>query len=201
MSISPHKVLIVDAAYTPHHWASVEDSIVLLYKNLVSHSVGDESVYNGGVNRRTFERSHIDVGEILFLKEALRYDSRIPPLTNQNLFARDLCICAYCARRFHESKLSRDHVHPVSKGGKNIWTNCVTACKSCNHLKDDNFLHEAVDVDGNKMELVYVPYTPSHVERLILQNRKILASQMEFLRELLPEHSRLKNANSILHLS
>jgi len=46
-------------------------------------------------------------------------------------------------------------------------------------------------VMGELMKLLYVPYVPSHAERLILANRNILEDQMEFLQQMLPAHSRL----------
>lgn len=60
-------------------------------------------------------------------------------VTNVFLFARDQYTCQYCGR--HESELgarealTRDHLHPLSKGGTNTWQNCVTACSKCNHRK------------------------------------------------------------------
>jgi hypothetical protein len=189
-----HKILVADVGGQPHHWCSWQDAVVLKYKNLLSYEIGDASVFLGGTSRMTGERSHIDVGAIVFLKESLKYDARTPPLTNQNLFARDLNICGYCGRHYPEHKLSRDHIHPVSKGGKNIWTNVVTACKSCNHVKADSLLK---DVD---MELIYVPYVPTHAERLIMQNRNVLFNQMDYLKGFLPEHSRLLNSGKILGL-
>jgi len=195
------RVLICDVGGQPHHWASWQDAVVLKYKGLLSYEQGDASVFNGGFSRMTGERSHIDIGQILFLKESLEYDTRVPPLTNQNLFARDLNICGYCGRRYAEHKLSRDHIHPVSKGGLNTWTNCVTACKTCNNAKDNKPLGEALDEFGDKMELIYVPYVPSHAERLIMQNRNVIADQMEYLRAFLPEHSRLLQRDKILGLT
>ena len=195
------KVLICDVGGQPHHWCSWKDAVVLKYKDLLSYEQGDASIYHGGLSRITGERSHIDVGQILFLKESLEYDARIPPLTNQNLFARDLNICGYCGRRHAEPKLSRDHIHPVSLGGENTWTNCVTCCKSCNNIKDDKPLGKAVDEDGNKMELIYVPYVPSHAERLLMQNRNVIADQMTYLMAFLPAHSRLLQRGQILGLN
>ncbi len=194
------KVLVCDVGGQPHHWASWQDAVVLKYKGLLSYEQGDASVFHGGISRMTGEKSRIDIGQILFLKEPLEYDSRVPPLTNQNLFARDLNICGYCGRHYAESKLSRDHIIPVSKGGENTWTNCVTACKICNNAKDDKPLGEAVDDYGDKMELIYVPYVPSHAERLIMQNRNVIADQMEYLKAFLPAHSRLLKKNQILGL-
>jgi 5-methylcytosine-specific restriction endonuclease McrA len=84
-----------------------------------------------------------------------------------------------------EAKLSRDHIIPRSRGGKDIWTNVVTACKACNCHKDNMTPQEA------DMPLLYVPYEPSHAESLILKNRRVLADQMEFLLAFVPSHSRL----------
>lgn len=200
MSISPNKILICDIGGQPHHWATWQDGVVLKYKGLLSYELGDPAVFHGGTSRMTGERTQIDIGQIVFLRESLKYDARIPPLTNQNLFARDLNICAYCARHFAEHKLSRDHINPVSKGGPNTWMNSVTACKPCNHLKDDLPIGEAKDLEGELMKLVYVPYIPSHVERLILQHRRILGDQMNYLKTMLPPHSRILQATGILGL-
>ena len=194
MSISSSSVLICDRAGQPHHWATWQDGVVLKYKDLLSYEMGNPAVYHGGVSRMTGQRSHVDVGQVVFLKEVLKYSLRVPPLTNENLFARDLNICGYCGRHYPPSKLSRDHIHPVSKGGKNIWQNCVTACKSCNHEKADYMLH---DTD---LELIYVPYVPSHSERLLMQNRRVLFDQMEYLKGFLPARSRILQAPHILGL-
>lgn len=186
------RILVCDAAYMPHHWVTWQDGIVLKYKDLIRSEQGSLSFYHGGMSRITGHRTKIEIGSIMFLKEVLRYDSRVPPLTNQNLFARDLNQCGYCSRRFKEDKLSRDHIIPVSKDGKNTWGNCITACKPCNHMKADLPLGKAIDEDGDKMTLKFKPYTPSHVERLIMQHRHIQQDQMEFLYSMLPNHSRIK---------
>lgn len=200
MSISQNKVLICDVGGTPHHWASWQDSVVLKYKKMLSYELGLLVPFFGGTQRATGDRSSVEVGSILFLKESLKYDARVPPLTNTNLFARDLNICGYCGRRYDKLKLSRDHIHPTSAKGKNVWTNVITACKTCNHMKADLPIGLARDEDGDLMQLLYVPYIPSHVERLILANRTILADQMDFLKAMLPSHSRILQSNRILGL-
>ena len=195
MSISTHKILVCDRGGQPHHWCSAEEGIVLKWKQLLSYETGDASVFHGGNSRMTGERTVIDVAPIVFLKEILKYDARTPPLTNQNLFARDRNICCYCGRHYPEHKLSRDHIHPVSKGGPNTWMNVVTSCKGCNHRKADDTLTQA------DMTLLYVPYVPNHAERLILQTRNILVDQMDYLKAFLPSHSRLLNGESVLGLN
>ena len=113
------------------------------------------------------------------------FRSGVVSLTNKTLFGRDKHICAYCGGHFTASKLSRDHIVPVSKGGKDNWTNVVTACIKCNLKKSDKLLQDIA------MDLLYVPYVPNHYERMILENRNILADQMEYLLTGVPKHSRL----------
>lgn len=48
------------------------------------------------------------------------------------VFKRDLFKCAYCGRTPPAVVLHVDHIHPVSKGGKNTQDNLITACLDCN---------------------------------------------------------------------
>jgi 5-methylcytosine-specific restriction endonuclease McrA len=64
--------------------------------------------------------------------------------------------------------------------------NVVTACSKCNQKKDDKTLLEA------GLQLLYVPYVPTRAEYLILENRNILADQMDFLLSFVPDNSRIK---------
>jgi len=41
------------------------------------------------------------------------------------------------------------------------------------------------------MHLLYTPYVPNLYEHLLLQNRNILADQMEYLKTGIPRHSRV----------
>jgi 5-methylcytosine-specific restriction endonuclease McrA len=62
-------------------------------------------------------------------------------VTNTVLFARDGYRCQYCGKHRDEMSrsdhLTRDHVKPISRGGKNDWDNVVTACTRCNARKGD----------------------------------------------------------------
>ena len=183
-------VLQLDVAGNPQQWITYEDSAYHYSKDNVAWAMGaiDFDIY-GGTCAATGERSHLTINTIIAIKgklndKAMRHYNRVP-LNNKTLFRRDQNLCGYCANYFPSSKLTRDHVHPTSKGGKNIWTNVVTACEACNKHKDDHML-ENID-----MELVYVPYVPNRAEWLVLQNRKVLADQMEFLMKRVPKESRL----------
>ncbi len=49
--------------------------------------------------------------------------------------------CVYCGKSYDLSQLSIDHVHPRSRGGRNVASNSVCACTQCNQDKgSDNWL-------------------------------------------------------------
>jgi hypothetical protein len=102
--------------------------------------------------------------------------SRAPLLANPLLFRRDNNLCMYCGQQFANSQLTRDHIVPRVQGGKDRWTNVVTACQRCNHFKGGRTPEEA------GMELLAIPFEPNIFEFMYLANRKILADQMEYLR-------------------
>ena len=84
-----------------------------------------------------------------------------------------------------KADLSRDHIIPASRGGRDTWMNSVTACRSCNTRKGNRAPEQA------NMPLIYVPYVPNRHEHFILRNRRILADQMEYLLAGVPRTSRL----------
>jgi len=51
------------------------------------------------------------------------------------VFVRDLFTCQYCGVRVTMKTGTRDHVHPVSRGGADALANVVTACRVCNTRK------------------------------------------------------------------
>jgi len=190
MTTHRHQILALDQQGQPRSWISPELAITYHAKNLVAWQLGDEShlKFRGGENRITGKQSAILTAPIIAVKgesaAMAKRMNRVPTLTNRELFARDRWTCAYCGKIFSELKLTRDHIIPVSRGGKDIWTNVVTACEHDNHKKDDKLLEEV------GMELLYVPYTPNRAEHLILKGRRILPVQAEYLAQFIPEASR-----------
>lgn len=81
--------------------------------------------------------------------------------------------------------LTRDHVKPVSRGGKDQWSNVVAACRICNTRKGNRLPEEA------HMPLLAVPYVPNWAEYLALSNRRILVDQMDFLKSQFSQQERL----------
>lgn len=178
-------VLTLDSSGAPHRWSTWEEGVVYQVKGLIAWSTGDEAIYHGGTSRMTGLISTVAVPSIVAIRNLTKMKYRQSALTNRNLFGRDRCLCAYCGDVFPESKLTREHIIPISRKGKNTWMNVVTACRPCNNKKDNRLLNEC------GMELLYLPYVPSKIEALILQNRNIRGDQMEFLLAHLPKNSRL----------
>ena len=104
-------------------------------------------------------------------------------LVNTTLFKRDAHRCLYCGNIFQYSELSRDHIIPLAYGGRDVWTNVVTACKRCNNHKG------ARTPEAANMLLLAIPFRPSRVEYIILRGRTIMADQMEFLISCIPRSS------------
>jgi 5-methylcytosine-specific restriction endonuclease McrA len=184
------KILTLDVHGHPKEWVSHQDAIIKHAKNQVAWQLGDgeDSVlFRGGENSITKKQSQIITAPIIAVKgtSASKYLTKPPTLTNPALFQRDRHLCAYCGRTFQPLKLTREHVMPTSRGGADVWTNVVTACESCNNRKDDRLPEEC------GMQLLYVPYAPNWAEALILENRNILFSQMEYLLSFIPSHSRI----------
>lgn len=182
-------VLTLDMHGVPHRWISWQHACYYYAKDQVAWSLGEFAfTAYGGLNRLTGERSCITASSIIAIKGkamAMKAFGQVPPLNNRELFHRDRQICAYCGGMFSASRLTRDHIVPFSRGGRDIWMNVVTACRACNERKSDRTPEKA------GMELIYLPYVPNRAEYLILTNRRILADQMEFLAQHVPAQSRL----------
>jgi hypothetical protein len=181
-------ILQLDSSGQPVKWITWQDAATYHAKGLVSWSLGELAMtFRGGNNRLTGEQSIIKTSSIIAVKGVAtgKRKHRAPSLNNKELFRRDCHMCAYCTKTFSDSKLTRDHIIPSSRGGTDTWLNVVTACSKCNQKKDDMLLSEA------NMELFYLPYVPSRAEHLILANRAIIGDQMEFLLSFVDEKSRL----------
>jgi HNH endonuclease len=171
-------ILKLDAGGLPVGWIHWQTAVTLYARRRVCWEAGAERfTIQGGVCARTGARSLFEIGSIVAVADkSRRFTQGVPLLTNRTLFQRDQNLCLYCGDEFGAAQLTRDHVMPASRGGETTWENCVTACRACNQSKDARTPEEA------GMKLLAVPYTPNLAEYLILQNRRILADQMEFLK-------------------
>lgn len=181
------RVLSLDANGRILDWISWQDAVCLYVREAVAWTLGDPCLrIHGGHCRASGCQSIIELHPIVASRghARARFINPTPGLTNPALFARDRMICMYCGGHFPRSELTRDHVVPISRGGRDHWQNVVTACIGCNVRKGGRTPAQA------NMPLLAVPYKPSWVEHLILSNRNILADQMEFLVNHLPRDRR-----------
>jgi len=184
------RILNLDVGGRPIAWISREDGALLYCRDQVAWEAGvEEIVLRGGYSRITGRRSELRVNSIVATTSVDRGAddwAGTPPLTNSRLFRRDDFMCLYCGEELPPRLLSRDHVVPVSAGGRDVWENVVSACRPCNHRKDNHALEKI------GMRLLAAPYAPNRAEGLILENRRILADQMAFLRTRIGSKSRLQ---------
>jgi 5-methylcytosine-specific restriction endonuclease McrA len=168
-------------------WISWQDASCLYARGAVAWTLGEPClIVHGGICRATGSRSTLELHPIIAARGHARAHALdpTPTLTNPALFARDQHLCLYCGKRFSRQLLTRDHVMPLSRGGRDLWENVVSACFHCNSRKGGRTPQQA------SMPLLAVPYRPSWVEHLIMSNRNILADQMAFLKHQLPKNPR-----------
>ena len=95
--------------------------------------------------------------------------------TRMNIYWRDSYKCQYCHNKFHQSKLTLDHVIPKSRGGLKSWENLVTCCERCNQKKGNKTPSEA------SMKLFRVPTKPTFSVLRTKPHLKIPLSWKKFI--------------------
>ena len=194
ITVSRPLILRLDVTGQPVRWLPWQLAVVLQSRKMIAWSAGEtQFTFYGGTNRMSGERSSVSISSIIAIKGRVRNSAGgelVPPLSNRELFQRDSALCMYCGLTHCEATLTRDHVRPLSQGGRDEWNNVVSACKSCNHAKGPRTPEQA------GMSLLAIPYVPNRAEYLVLSNRKILTDQMAFLRKRFRRGSRLASFDS-----
>lgn len=173
------RILRLNVAGQPIEWLNWRQGVCLYARDLVSWTLGGVvREVKGGKSRMSGRRSFIRLPSIIACGGERLTPIRLqPPLTNTALFHRDNFQCMYCGDYFSADDLSRDHVHPTSRGGHDKWENVVASCKRCNQRKGSYLLSEI------NMPLQALPYRPNPYEYLALINsHRIRGDQMEYLR-------------------
>lgn len=189
MNAAPH-ILRLDIAGQPVEWITWQEAVAAFAQGRVSWTLGETALLaRGGLNRKSGQQTTLTIPSIIALEgvisgRAPHIRGLVPRVDNSELFRRDRNLCLYCGECFDSHLLTRDHVHPRSRGGADRWENVVAACKPCNNRKQDRTPEEA------GMPLLAIPYQPTLAEWLVLANRRVLADQMEFLRPRFSKHSR-----------
>lgn len=135
------KTLLLNASTEPLTFVSVRRAMVLVLKDKA------EIVECNVEKRIRSEREEYPYPLVIRLFAYVKIPQRFRGIvTNTILFARDFYTCQYCGRKRSvlkkRERLTREHVKPLSRGGKNSWDNVVTACSTCNHRKGDRLPYE-----------------------------------------------------------
>src|SRR5260370_12823849 len=171
----------------PLEWVDYREAARLYHTDQVAYACGT-LLYrvDGGTCARTGLRTVVDVNAIIATLGTsgnpgnLRGAAYTPPLNNQTLFRRDAYLCLYCGARFTYSMLSRDHVTPFSRGGRDTWKNVVSACRRCNNAKASRTPEQA------GMQLLAVSVPPTYSADIFFQVPRGPAHHEEYLIPPLP---------------
>jgi 5-methylcytosine-specific restriction endonuclease McrA len=142
-----NRVLVLNQDNSPLMVCSVERAFILVFLNK-SEMVRSANGYKLHSVTQTFP-----MPSVIRLNRYVNAPYKGVNLTRQNIFKRDNHECQYCGTK---RDLTIDHVTPRAKGGKDTWTNLVTACKRCNAKKGDYTPEEAM------MSLRKKPSKPSY---------------------------------------
>lgn len=185
------QILGLDISGTPFRWLEIEQAARYVAHGKVAWEIGEPiAVLHGGTQRVSGLRSELAIPPVIAIAKSegmVRYAGPIPLGSEDNalLYKRDRGICAYCGEHIAPRDMTRDHVIPRARGGKDVWENVVAAHRHCNLKKGCRLPEEA------NMPLLFVPYEPCRNEYFILSGRRIIADQMQLLLARVPKHSRL----------
>ena len=182
------RVLQLDVRGMPQSWISPQEAAGYYATDTVAWTVGDPLVtLRGGVNARSGLLSKLVIHPIVAVKGSakINLEEGTPSLTNAALLRRDRYTCCWCGNVFSDKELTREHIIPTSRGGKDDWLNVAAACRAHNAHKGASLPEEV------GMKLLYLPYRPSRWEGFLLSGRNIRADVHEFLASRLPKGSRL----------
>lgn len=108
-------------------------------------------------------RSRFPIPSVIALRQFINVPRRHATWSRQGVLSRDSYTCIYCGARIGDTVQGRiltrhdltvDHILPVSRGGKNTWSNTACACFACNHRKGNRLPGEA------GMKLLWEPKIP-----------------------------------------
>lgn len=148
MSALAGHVLVLNADYQALSVCSIERAVglVFLHKAEIVEARSDRALRS--------VRSSFPWPSVVRLTRYVRVPYRKVLLTRRNVLRRDGHRCVYCGAT---ERLTIDHVHPKSRGGKDAWENLVAACTRCNNRKGSRTPEEA------QMPMRRRPFRPSHV--------------------------------------
>lgn len=165
-SVLSRRVLVLSSSYQVINICNVKRAVLMLLTGAAQCVEDDPSAT---IRSPSW---HMPVPEVIRVRRTIHIPFKEVTFCRKNVLLRDNKQCQYCGRIEPEERLTLDHVIPLSRGGKDHWTNVVVACRMCNNRKGSFTPEEA------GMRLLRDPRTPSsvlflHIARHYGQHRRV----------------------------
>jgi 5-methylcytosine-specific restriction endonuclease McrA len=134
--MEPHKVLVLNRSFEALHVCDMRRAIVLLFTGRA------ERVEDTADLIRSPSVAWVMPSVIRLQRYIQRPPTQTLSFNKKNILKRDGYTCQYCGRNGSE-RMTIDHVVPRYLGGKTIWENVVSACRSCNTSKGNRTPQQA----------------------------------------------------------
>ncbi len=135
-SMDSGKVLILNQTFEPLHVCSARRAVILLFTGKAERVEDTTRVIRS-------PSTALVLPSVIRLHRFVRKPARPTIAFNKkNILKRDAHTCQYCGRNGGE-RMTIDHVIPKSLGGRTVWENVVSACRTCNLKKGNTPLDEA----------------------------------------------------------
>lgn len=148
------KVLLLNADNKIMRVISIEKTVKLFIKNKIN------ILKTKNDPNKSFSRIFNGIPEIVSLKNYIYIPQKEILLSKKKIFERDCFTCQYTGKKLDNKTVSVDHVIPLSRGGKNTWTNMVTCCIKINNMKANKTPEEA------GLRLIRKPFKPNRIHFL-----------------------------------
>jgi len=135
MNIIKRNVLVLNQTYEPLHICDVKRAIVLILEEKATLVKS----FNHQMLRTV--REQFAIPSVIRIHKYVKVGHWEAVLNKANIFRRDNFTCQYCGAQ--DVPLTIDHIIPKVRGGRDTWTNLVTACIDCNNKKGNHTLAEA----------------------------------------------------------
>ncbi len=149
-------ILLLNASYEPLAVITRRRALLLLMKGRVEAACA-EAIELQSVSHT------LHIPTVIRLRRYANVPRRGMRWSRRAVLQRDGYTCVYCGLQpgqmqrgkiLSKNSFTVDHILPVSRGGKNTWTNTVCACPLCNQRKGNRTPHEA------NLKLRWEPKTP-----------------------------------------
>jgi 5-methylcytosine-specific restriction endonuclease McrA len=125
-------------------------AVRLVHTGKASAPAGHDDYY-----RIATGEGYFDLPTAIVLVEYVNVPYSNARLNRKNILKRDEHKCQYCSASLNPKNQTLDHVLPISRGGKDSWTNLIACCKPCNAKKANKTPEEA------GMKLLSKPSVPT----------------------------------------